>query len=207
MWFDVLNLWSDALIKATEYGLIAILFVVLLKFILTKLDKKINKIDESLAYWNTFIRANAPLGVTNEQAKKLLDVSFSRDMYEIMDYISTDLLFRAEKEDLSEEILRDRLVAKMDDVIKDTRGFLENFRTSKGPIKEPLEQKLPLSDGLMGDQEGDKVFRDIADKIVTHLRDNSMGSEDKLNKIKTEGRQRFEESQKLLVRWLEGDTA
>lgn len=64
------------------------------------------------------------MGVLNEQARKLIDISFSRDMYEIMDYIATDLIFRADAEDLSEETLRDRLIVKMNNVLKDTRGFL-----------------------------------------------------------------------------------
>jgi len=196
-------MWSDAMLKATEYGLIAVLFVILLYEIVVKLNKKVMKIEASLESWNTFIRANSPLGVTNEQAKKLVEISFNRDLYEIMDYISTDLLFRAE-EDISEDTLKDRLIAKMDNVLRDTRGFLGNFRTSKGSITKPLEKLLPLSEGLKGEETGDKIFRKIVEKMVIYLRDESMSHEDKLNKIKTEAKQRYEQSKTLIANWFEG---
>lgn len=48
-------MWYDAIIKAGEYGLIAVLFVILLYEIIFKLNKKIIKIDSSLEHWNTFI--------------------------------------------------------------------------------------------------------------------------------------------------------
>ncbi len=201
-------MWPNVYFMAAEYGLIAVLFVILLYEIVVKLNKKIMKIEASLTNWNTFIRANAPLGVTNEQAKKLVEISFNRDLYEIMDYISTDLLFRTEeKEDISEDTLRDRLIAKMDNVLRDTRGFLGNFRTSKGSITKPLEKLLPLSEGLRGEEAGDRIFRKIADEMVTYLRDESMGHEDKLNKIKTEAKKRYEESKTMLVQWFEGSAA
>ena len=66
---------------------------------------------------------------------------------------------------------------------QDNEAELPGKHGGKGcPAYRLFAGLLPLSEGLKGEKTGDRIFRKIADEIVTHLRDESMSPEDKLNK-------------------------
>ena len=204
--------WGGAVQKGLEYGLIAVLFVLLLRWVLVGLDKRMLQIETQIEnvttqistindVWSKFIHPTSPLGVTNTQAKRLFEISLDRDMYALMDYISGDLLYRT---NMDEHVLSELLQVKTAKILGDTRKFLEDFRTSKGSLDEPLKVALPMSERLNGDQEGDLVFKAIADELVRYLKDEGMDNQVKLIEIRKLARDRRNQTEQMLHQWLEG---
>lgn len=204
--------WGGAVGKALEYGLIAVLFVLLLRWVLVRLDKRMTEIEAQIGnvttqistindVWSKFIHPTSPLGVTNPQARRLFEISLDRDMYALMDHISGDLLYRT---NMDEHVLSELLQEKTAEILGDTRKFLAGFRTSKGSLSAPLEGALPMSERLNGDQPGDLVFKALADELVRYLKDDNMDNQVKLIEIKALVRQRRNQTEQMLRQWLEG---
>lgn len=207
------SFWLTALTKAGEYGLIAVLLVIVLRWVLIGLDRRIRELEILLQHvegeiaqinnkWGLHIHSTSPLGVTNEQAKRLIEISLDRDLYRVMTYIAQQLLFSRNEED---SVLIEELTSKIQDVLCDTRNFLSGYRTSKGTLTEILKKCLPISGRHNGDEEGDAVFREIATRMVEELRKKGSTYQVKLAAISKMAKQRRDDTKNLLFQWLEGN--
>jgi hypothetical protein len=205
--------WTTALDTAANYGLVPLLFVLLLYWHLKHMDRRIlaierilanvNNVDQRLLKqlhqeWGPYIGTNPPLRVSTEQARKLIDIGLKRDTFDILAYIARDILWDARE--VKEETLRDKLRGRLWDVLKRTREFFGLFTTEKGNLRSILDEKIPLTKPD-GEARGDELFRDLLDDVIAVVRSRDK-QQSILTRVEGIATRRRQETENLMFSWL-----
>lgn len=211
--------WPKALDMAANYGLIPLLFVLLLLYVLRRLDGRIGeieravravggvdvrlaqKLDELDVKWKAYIGPNPPIRITPGQAKQLIEIGLQRDTYDTLAFVASHALFEAHQ--LNDDALREKLEQRLWTVLKRTRDFFGFFLTDKGTLRTPLDLTLPLTTPD-GDKRGDRLFREMIARVVSLLKSTDT-HQAILAKIEFLANRRRQKTEILMLKWLHGE--
>lgn len=212
--------WGGALERAADLSLVAVLFVILFKWLLGTLTKDLQHIKKELtklddlkaaenrlvdrltkdlrAKWEPHITGSGKSFVSVAKAKLLVEIGLNRDMYDVLARIATGTLWRANASTL--EDVTEQLSADLWPILEETRTFLGMFETSVGLLRTPLDEQLPLT-GPQGNAKGDKIFQRIIGEVAEILTSEEEESA-KMRRVERLGKERLSQSRGLIFRWL-----
>lgn len=136
-----------------------------------------------------------------DQAEKIVKIGLNHDVYELLCFVSQNLLGKIDPD--KKDLLTLQLRREFHAVLSETREFFAHFVCSRGSIAEKLERELPFSEGLDGEGVGDNAFNRIVDEIMAVL-DNDDPHEigNDLNRVAEILKSRRDETLRMLIGWL-----